>query len=171
MAQRGVGVEEEEEKPDRPWWGELLLVLAGLAVVILASELTVEKALVLSELAGLKQSFVGAVIVALGTSTPELAISLRAISQGKAGLSVGNIVGSNIFDMLIPPGVAALITPLLVEASVLQIDLPFLLLVTVLIIVFLARKRGLQRWEGMTLVAVYLAYALTRLALSAINGS
>jgi cation:H+ antiporter len=169
VATRSVGVEEGEAAhagEERPFWLAGGLLATGLAVVLLSSELTVDNALELSRDWGLRQSFVGAVLVGLGTSTPELAVSLRAITQGRAGLSVGNVVGSNIFDLLIPTGVAAIIAPLKVDHVVLWFDLPALLVVTVLVLVFLGRKRGLQKGEGAALVVAYAAYAVGRYLLA-----
>jgi cation:H+ antiporter len=169
VATRSVGVEQEESARSgdkRPLWLAGGILATGLAVVLLSSELTVDNALELSRDWGLRQSFVGAVLVGLGTSMPELAVSLRAITQGRAGLSVGNVVGSNIFDLLIPTGVAAIIAPLKVDHVVLWFDLPALLVVTVLVLVFLGRKRGLQRGEGAALVVAYLAYAVGRYLLA-----
>jgi cation:H+ antiporter len=169
VANRNVGREEFEvdvSEADQPLWRTGTLLTLGLAVVVLSSELTVDKALELSRGWGLQQSFVGAVLVGLGTSTPELAVSLRAIAHGRTGLSVGNVVGSNIFDLLVPTGVAAVIAPLTVDRSVLWYDLPALLVVTLLVIFLLSRKRGLQRGEGAVLVVAYLVYAAGRYLLA-----
>jgi cation:H+ antiporter len=165
VANRTAGVEEPEldvVERHRPTWLSSALLALGLAVVLVSSELTVDNALRVSRDWGLQQSFVGAVLVGLGTSTPELAVSLRAIAQGRAGLSVGNVVGSNIFDLLVPTGVAAIIAPLKVDATVLWFDLPALLVMTLAVLFFLGRTRGLQRGEGATLVVMYLAYVLGR---------
>lgn len=144
---------------------ELALVALGLWIVVLSSDITVEQALHLSRGWGLQQSFVGAILVGIGTSTPELAVSLRAIMHGRTGLSVGNVVGSNIFDLLVPTGVAAVISGLDVDATVIGYDLPYLLLVTLVVIFFLRRVRGLQKWEGAGLLALYLVYAVGRFLL------
>jgi cation:H+ antiporter len=144
---------------------ELALVALGLWIVVLSSDITVEQALHLSRGWGLQQSFVGAILVGIGTSTPELAVSLRAIMHGRTGLSVGNVVGSNIFDLLVPTGVAAVISGLDVDGTVIGYDLPYLLLVTLVVIFFLRRVRGLQKWEGAGLLALYLVYAVGRFLL------
>jgi cation:H+ antiporter len=149
----------------KPWWA-LLLLLIGLGVVVASSELTVDQAVALSRGWGLQQSFVGAVIIGIGTSLPELAVSARAILEGRAALSVGNVAGSNIFDLLVPVGVAAVISPLAVDETVIWFDLPWLLATTVVVLFFLARKKGLQRWEGGALLAVYVVYAVLRFAVN-----
>lgn len=137
-------------------------IAGGFLVLAPSAELTIDGALGLAAALGVGQAVVGTIVLGMGTSLPELAVSLGAMRQGSVGLSLGNIVGSNVFDSLVVPGVGAMVAPLLVAEDVRWFDLPVLFAVTALALMFLARKRGLQRGEGAVLVAAYAIYALVR---------
>lgn len=134
----------------------------GLVTVILSAHVVVTEGVELATTWGVSQTVVGALIIALGTSLPELALSIGAARQGHPSLSVGNVIGSNIFDMLIPVGVAAVIYPLAVAPETAAFDLPALALATVVLLVFMVRRQGLQRGEAVGLLALYVGYAALR---------
>ncbi len=141
-----------------------LTIIVGLVTVAFSAELVVRNALTLAERWDLTQTAVGTLLIGVGTSLPELALSLGAAAKGRIGLSVGNIIGSNIFDLLVPTGVSSLIHPIRVGWDTLAIDLPFLALITVVTIALFLRRRGLQRWEAFTLIGLYLSFAVGRFA-------
>ena len=97
-------------------------------------------------------------LVALGTSTPELVISLTAIIKRQRGLSIGNIIGANILNLAWVLGVSSLIMVVPFDAQNLHFDIPVMLLMTVLLFVFGFTGKKLNRWEGLVLLAVYAAY-------------
>ncbi len=161
--ERAKKIEEVEEKSILlNTTGHVVLLIIGLTIVVLASELTVSNALLIAEQWEISQSFVGAIIIGLGTSLPELAISIGSILKNKPGLTIGNILGSNIFDLLVPIGVGSLISTIYVDRSILLFDIPYLLVLSVLVIWFLRKKKGLQRMEGIGLAAIYAVYVLVK---------
>ena len=141
----------------------ILYLLLGLLVLIYSSHLVVNNAMLLATKWNVEQSFVGIVIIGLGTSLPELAVSIGAAIRKSAEMSVGNIIGSNIFDGLIPIGLGGLISTTSMENHLLKFDLPILLGVSLLVVLFLRTKRGISKPEGIALIAIYLIYILLKI--------
>lgn len=131
------------------------LLFLSLAAVIGGSEITVRSTISLAEFFGISQSLIAIVVIGIGTSLPELAISLGAVMEARGGMSVGNLLGSNIIDTLLPIGVAALVHPLTVEQGLVRFDLPLLFGLTLVVLVMFLRRRGLQRVEASMLIALY----------------
>lgn len=135
------------------------LLFAGLALLIGGAEALVRGASRLAAAAGITPLIIGLTVVAFGTSSPELAISLQSASLGQADLAVGNVVGSNIFNMLVIIGLAAVVTPLVVASQLVRLDVPLLIGIS-LLTWGLAANGVLSRLEGGFLVALLLAYLL-----------
>ncbi|MFT7620002.1 MAG: cation:H+ antiporter [Planctomycetota bacterium] len=136
----------------------------GLVLVTGFSHACIRSALALAESWDLGQTLIGVLIVGLGTSLPELALSLGAVRRKAGALSVGNILGSNVFDMLVPPGAAALIAGINADIpGLLNFDIPALTFVSVAALVFFLRKRGLQKLEAWTLLFLYITYVTARI--------
>lgn len=123
------------------------LLVAGLAVVLVSGDLMVGAASGLARGAGISEWVIGGTIVAAGTSTPEFAVSLVAMRRGRLGVSVGNIVGSNVFNLLVIMGVGALVSPLSLSGSI-GLSLAWLLAVSVAMVAALWTGRRLSRPEG-----------------------
>lgn len=138
-------------------------VVVGIVIVTLGAHAAVTGALDLAERLGVTQTLLGVVLVGAGTSLPELALSVRAAAEKRSSMSVGNVIGSNIFDLLVPVGLAAAIHPLSVESGTLQFDVPALAALSLVLLFLLRRKRGIQRWEAMSLVGLYAGYAVLRI--------
>jgi cation:H+ antiporter len=140
-------------------------IAVGLVAVTLAAHIVVTEGIAVAATLGVSQTVLGIIVVGVGTSLPELALSVRAAIDKHASLSVGNVIGSNIFDLLVPVGVGAVLYPLSVEENTVVFDLPALGLVTLALLFFLVRKRGLQRSEAAALIALYVGYASLRVML------
>jgi cation:H+ antiporter len=135
----------------------------GLFVLILSSHAVVDSAMELAGKWGVAQSFVGIAIVGLGTSLPELAVSVGAAIRKSGGMSVGNIIGSNIFDGLIPIGLGGVISTTNMDLALLQFDLPYLLAVTVFALTFLQSKVGISKLVAIALIVSYILYLAIKL--------
>lgn len=160
---------EQTGKADREsgatvgWVGIGALCLVGLLIVAAASHLAITSAVALAKEWEIEQTFVGIVLIGIGTSLPELAVSLNAVFKKQGALSVGNILGSNIFDMLVAPGAAAVIAGLNVDSpSMFAIDLSALLAISLLALYFFRTRKGLQKREALTLVIFYTTYIALR---------
>lgn len=136
----------------------LFFLISGFIVLIFSSKLVVNNALVLAKIWGVKESFVGIAIVGLGTSLPELAVTIGAAYRKSSGMSVGNIIGSNVFDGFIPIGVGGSISTIHMGKNLLRFDLPFLAAVTLLALLFLRSPKGLSKAGGFILITGYVIY-------------
>lgn len=126
---------------------QILLFVAGLAFLIVGAELLVRSASKLASAIGIPSLIVGLTVVAFGTSAPELAVSLKAAFTGQANIGVGNVVGSNIFNVLFILGLSALICPLVVSKQLIRFDVPLMIVASVLAFV-LAWDHQLSRLDG-----------------------
>ena len=154
LAKKGT---EEETAEERPVWKLLLFILVGGAVVIWGANISVNAATALAQAIGISEKFIGLTIVALGTSLPELVASVTAARKGNADIAIGNIVGSNIFNILFVLGTSALITPIPYKSTFL-IDGIIALAAGVLLWVATIRKKELGRTWGIIMLLCYVAY-------------
>ena len=147
----------EESKETRPVWKLLFWGILGGVVVVLGSNVTVDSATALAEVIGLSEKFIGLTIVALGTSLPELVTSVTAAKKGNADIAIGNIVGSNIFNILFVLGTSALIIPITFEASFI-VDTIISVAAGVLLWVATIKSKKLTRPWGIVMLLGYVAY-------------
>ena len=136
----------------------ILFLLFGFIMLLVSSHAVISNAMNLAENWGVAQSFVGIVLVGVGTSLPELAVSVGAALRKSPGMSIGNIIGSNIFDTLIPIGVGGVISTTNMDRDLLWYDLPFLFGITLLTVLFLLTKRGISKRESIILILFYFIY-------------
>lgn len=135
----------------------LLLTVGGLIAIVLGSDLTVDSATAIAKFLGLSDSFIGLTIVAFGTSLPELITCITAALKGKDDIAIGNIIGSNIFNILFVVGTTGLITSV-AFASNFIIDTAIAVAAAVLLFVCVLRKKVVSRFSGGLMIACYIAY-------------
>jgi cation:H+ antiporter len=138
----------------------LLLIPGGLAMLVVGSQWLVDGALTVARLLGMSELVVGLTIVAAGTSLPEVATSVVASLKGERDIAVGNVVGSNIFNILAVLGSAAVVAPggVPISASALSFDIPVMIAVAIACLPIFADGYALLRWEGVLFLAFYAAY-------------
>ena len=151
----GEEIPQLEEKDTIPRL--LFLIVVGMGLVVWGADLTVDAATALAEMFGVSQRFIGLTIVALGTSLPELVTSVTAGIKGKTDIAVGNIVGSNIFNILFVVGTASLITPVVYSSSF-MVDSIITVASMALLWLCVCRDRKISRTGGVIMLASYLAY-------------
>lgn len=134
-----------------------LQIIAGLALLILGGHLVVESAVEIATMLGLSQAFIGLTIVAVGTSLPELSTSVIAALRRQGDIAIGNVVGSNIFNILGILGITAMVTPLQL-GGLTWLDLWVMVLVATILVVVLWLRTQLKRTEGTLLLAGFVAY-------------
>ena len=149
--------EAPEESKQMPLWKLIPAAVIGLVLIVWGSDVTVDAATAIAKSLGLSERFIGLTIVALGTSLPELFTSVSAAMKGKADIAIGNIVGSNIFNILFVVGTAALITPV-VFAPNFVIDTLIAVAAGVLLWLCVFKTKKLTRPAGIIMLAGYAAY-------------
>lgn len=150
---------KDEEKPGKvALWKSILLIVIGIAMIILGSKLTVDSASWIAGRLGLSERFIGLTIVALGTSLPELFTSVMAARKGNADIAIGNIVGSNIFNILFVVGLSALIIPVPFAQNFIFDTIIAAAAGVLLLVCCLNKQKTLRRWAGILMLASYAAY-------------
>lgn len=137
---------------------EILFLLLGLAILTFGADFLVRGASAIALRLGLSEIVVGLTVVAFGTSAPELAVSIKAALAGQGEIAVGNIVGSNIFNVGVILGLSAMVSPLVVHLGIVRKDMPLLIGFSLVFILFLFTGSGIARWEGVILFLVLLVY-------------
>lgn len=149
--------DSEPNKKPMPVWKAILFVLLGLACLIFGSNLFVNAATEVATELGVSQAIIGLTIVAGGTSLPELATSVVAARKGESAIAMGNVIGSNVMNILMILGVTGLICPMQVN-GITMIDLGVLLLSISLLWLFSFTKYKVERWEGVVMLALFAGY-------------
>ena len=150
--------EDDEEYKPMPYWKCAVFILVGIACIVAGGQLVVENAKAIARTFGMSETLIGLTIIAFGTSLPELVTSIVAARKGETGLAVGNVVGSNIFNILLILGASAAICPITVNmASILDMGLLVILTVVTYAICF---NKKINRVEGAIMLLAYIAELL-----------
>lgn len=152
------------EDNNKPFWLILLLTALGLAGIVLGGDITVESAKVIAEKLNFSDALIGLTVVALGTSLPELVTSIVAAKKGESDIAVGNVVGSNIFNILLILGTSATILPMKVSTSYIY-DIGILLAISLIFFIPMIIRKKIGRFMGVIMIltyAVYMTYIILR---------
>ena len=160
--------EEEEAPKNLQLWQEITLLVVGAAVIAIGANLLVNNGTLIAAALGVPDSVIGLTMVALGTSLPELVTAITSLMKGHGALSLGNVIGANLFNIVLVSGAAITISPFAVPAektlfginSSLLVDIPVMLGVMLLLCVPALKTERLYRWQGITLLCIYAAFTL-----------
>lgn len=157
---QGTAEEEEIEgvDPDLPVWRIMLFLALGLIGLPLGADLLVDNASVIARTYGVSDTVIGLTLVAVGTSLPELATTVMAALRRQADVALGNVIGSNMFNLLAIIGIASLVAPIPVDPAFLRFDLWVMLGASILLLPFVYMRRDITRAWGVGLTVLYLAY-------------
>ncbi|MEZ5715312.1 MAG: calcium/sodium antiporter [Paracoccaceae bacterium] len=164
MAGLALEMSEEDEvegaDPDMPWWKILLFLALGLVGLPLGADLLVDASINIARMFGVSEVVIGLTLVAVGTSLPELATTVMAAVRGQADVALGNVIGSNMFNLLAIIGITSLIGTVPVAAEFMNFDLWVMLAASALLIPFVFLRQDITRAWGVALTGLYGAYVV-----------
>jgi len=159
---RGAKLSEnlEETASSMKWWVAGIIFLVSCAGLAFGADLLVSNVAIIAEEFGISQRVISVSMVAVGTSIPELATSVIAALKKETDISVGNIIGSNIMNILSVLGITSLISPIKVDAEISRFDIPWMLGISLLMLLLMlpASRSRITRWEGTFMILIYLLY-------------
>lgn len=151
----------DSEKGTFPVSSVLIFVLSGIAIYF-SADYNVKSIIKLSEILNISKEIISVTVVSFGTSLPEIVVSIAAAKRGRYDLSIGNIVGSNIFNTFAVLGIPSLIAPLAISGDMMTVSMPIMMALTFLFFIFLLSKK-INRWQGWILILFYSFFILTNL--------
>ena len=154
--------EKVTKAPPMQFGWDTLSIIVGLGLLVFSAKLVLDNGVSLAELWGVPQSLIGILLLGLGTSLPEISVSLMALYKGSTRLSVGNLIGSNIFDILFALGIGSAISGFIVSKSLLWFDIVFLFGACVLVLIFFRTERRISKIEAGILLLTYLIYLILK---------
>lgn len=139
-------------------WKDGVLIIVGTAGLMVGAHLVVQSSIFFAKVFGLSETFIGLTIVAVGTSLPELATSVAAAAHRESDISIGNVVGSNVFNLCMVMGAVGISNPMSVDTGLMRFEFPAMFVLTLLLWIFARTRLVLGRREGALLIACYLAF-------------
>ena len=163
-----VKVEEEEEQEEKPLYKNLILLIGGAAIIAVGANLLVNNGQIIAKGLGVPESVIALTFIALGTSLPELVTAITSLIKGHSSLSLGNIIGANLFNLVFVSGMAITIRPFSVPAekliaghnASLVVDIPVMFVTMLLLTVPALVSKKLRRYQGILLLVIYFTYIL-----------
>lgn len=160
--------EENSEAKPRSLVMELVLLVVGAALIAIGANLLVEHGTIIAEKLGVPETVIALTFVALGTSLPELVTTITSLKKGHASLGIGNVIGANVFNLVLVSGVAVTLAPFQVPVgkllmghnASLVLDIPVMLSVMLLLTIPALTRKKLERWQGILLLCIYAAFCL-----------
>lgn len=147
----------EEEIENKLSFKVIVLGIFGVIGIILGGDMVVDSASNIAKILGMSENLIGLTIVAIGTSLPEFVTSIIAVLKGENEIAIGNVIGSNIFNILLILGVSSVISPIVVS-FISVIDVVFMIGITILLYVFVVKNKVLNRCQGITFIFLYIGY-------------
>ncbi|RXA20231.1 calcium/sodium antiporter [Methanosarcina sp. MSH10X1] len=160
---RNGKTETENCEPREGFAKDILILIISCAAIIIGANFFVGRSIFFAELLGVPETIIGTTLVAVGTSLPELVVTLSAAKQGFGSIALGNIIGSNIANVFLILGLSGLIYPVAIEQISLFFTTPAMILISVILLVFISTGWEIKRWEGAALIAFYAAFLLVLL--------
>jgi len=157
---RRMTAEEAELVVKIAGWKEAVFIVGGLIALFFGADLLINAATAIARSFGISEAVIGLTIVAVGTSLPELATSVVAAFRRHAEIALGNVVGSNIFNILGILGITAVVVPVPIETSMASFDIPFMLVVSLALIALILIAGRISRGAGIAMLAIYTSYVV-----------
>lgn len=152
-----IALAESDTTTQTPILKTVILSVIGILGIVIGGDMVVDSATSIATLFGMSANLVGLTIVAIGTSLPEFVTSIVAIKKGETEIAIGNVIGSNIFNILLVLGLATFISPITISTLAL-IDIIFMLCITILLYLFMKKDYSLLKKHGIILVGIYIVY-------------
>jgi len=160
---RNSNLSEEQALARKGLGRDILTLVAGSTAVILGAKYFVEQAIFFAQLLEIPDTVIGTTLVAVGTSLPELMVTVSAARNGYGSIALGNVIGSNITNIFLILGISGLLFPITVEEISIFLTAPFMIFISTVLLVFIATGWEIKRWEGIALMGLYAAFLVVLL--------